>query len=396
MTDQNLLPVPVVLLASTEAGERDAAVLQALLELPGLVVLTHDMTEDADGDLRVRRTIADAGGTRSDVTVDLDHPCLGCLAREDLVPALAELHDDALAVLVVLPLGADLQPAARTIEQHLHAELAGYRPAGVVMVARDEAVVAGLAGGDEDLLLHLVSADVLVLSDGGQEPVRQATLDLVEALRGPGSAVVPDLGGAWLEAALTRSLDAEALAHRSDPATAGTHHDLDPAARTGKQVNVHTPHMRFATATMDVTRSGVWRLVLATDRPLHPGRLLRSARALAPEHTVSRGRFVVANRPDSPCGWQGVGGTLRIGPANGHAGVAAGGAAGVGAVGEDDVGTRIVVVGRGGNPVNAVAAFERMIVTEEEHLPPAGWADAPDPLTPFLGPVGARGAGEAA
>jgi hypothetical protein len=47
------ISVPVILLASTSAAERDSAILNAMLDLPGLVVLTHDMTGDDDGDVEI-------------------------------------------------------------------------------------------------------------------------------------------------------------------------------------------------------------------------------------------------------------------------------------------------------------------------------------------------------
>lgn len=390
VSDPSLLPVPVVLLAATEAAERDSAILQALLELPGLTVLTHDLTEDEDedGGTRTRRTVVDAGGTRSDVDVDLDHPCLGCLVREDLVPALAELHRQRpVAVLVALPLGADLHPVAYALGLHQDA-LAGYRLAGTVAVARDETVVDQLVGEDEDLLAHVVCADVIVLSDGGAGTVTPAATDLVDALRAAGTTVVPDVTGPWLDAALAGSLDVDELERRADPTTARRHHELDPATPTGKDVRLHTPQLRFASATLDIATSGVRRLVLTTDRPLHPERVMAGAQAFAAMRTVARGRFTVADRPGTVVGWQGVGGAITWGSPLGS---------GSGREpGSDDreSGTHLVVVGTGGSPVGAAAAFERMIANEAEATAArAGRGSARDPLAPYLGAAdrGTRG-----
>jgi hypothetical protein len=366
------ISVPVILLASTSAAERDSAILNAMLDLPGLVVLTHDMTGDDDGDVEIRRRVTTAAGLVTDQPVHLDHPCLGCLAREDLVPALADLlpHHPG-AVLVALPLGADLLPATSTVAGRLDGALAGYRLAGTVAVQSGHGLIGSLDDGDEDVLTHLAEADVVVVTDAGLGAVPNRARSLADALRSAGSVLVDGIDGRWFDAAIVRTADPEVLARRSDPAHAC------PAV-PGEGAAIEEDGTVF-------WPGGVWRAELTADLPLEPGRLLDEAPRIAAPGLASRGRFAVANRHGVPCGWVGVGASVRLGtlPAASCPVTSDGRARGMD--GRPGAATRLVVVGYDADPERVAQAFARAVSTASEAAEARANPSADDPLAPYLG-----------
>jgi hypothetical protein len=366
------ISVPVILLASTSAAERDSAILNAMLDLPGLVVLTHDMTGDDDGDVEIRRRVTTAAGLVTDQPVHLDHPCLGCLAREDLVPALADLlpHHPG-AVLVALPLGADLLPATSTVAGRLDGALAGYRLAGTVAVQSGHGLIGSLDDGDEDVLTHLAEADVVVVTDAGLGAVPNRARSLADALRSAGSVLVDGIDGRWFDAAIVRTADPEVLARRSDPAHAC------PAV-PGEGAAIEEDGTVF-------WPGGVWRAELTADLPLEPGRLLDEAPRIAAPGLASRGRVAVANRHGVPCGWVGVGASVRLGtlPAASCPVTSDGRARGMD--GRPGAATRLVVVGYDADPERVAQAFARAVSTASEAAEARANPSADDPLAPYLG-----------
>lgn len=352
--------VPVVLLGSTEAVERDAAILSALLDVPGLVVITYDLHGEDGDEPAVRRVVTDSGGVRQDVGVLLDHLCLGCMMQEDAVPAIAELGEEPIpGVLLALPLGVEIYPAVQSLLGHMGpgGELDGFRLGATVVVTTSTGVAEQLDDADEELLTQLVEADVVVISDGDSRDASEVGGDLADALRWSASRRFDELCGSWLDQALRLRHDPQALERRADPAS----------AEPGRGVNA----CELGDDGTEVAASGVWRLVLHSDRPLHPDRLMADIELLGGAGAISRGRFRVANRPDALCDWQAVGGSVRIGTA------------GRVSVGTD---TRLVVVGHGRGHREIREAFGRALVTDaEQREGPSAWFGRPDPLLPYLG-----------
>ncbi|MFZ5872306.1 MAG: hypothetical protein ACOYXW_17485 [Actinomycetota bacterium] len=83
-----LSPLPVTVLASIDPVLRDSTAFTAVADVPGTVVVTHDLAE-ADGRGTMRRVVADVTGIVEDVTIPLDHSCLGRALREDVLPRRA-------------------------------------------------------------------------------------------------------------------------------------------------------------------------------------------------------------------------------------------------------------------------------------------------------------------
>lgn len=345
-------PVPVVVLATTDAVERDVALLTALVDTPGLVAVVQELSADNGDTQLVRRVLTAAGEQR--VPVPLEHACAGCAMREDAVPAIVELlDDDPTCVVLALPLGAEILPATRTLHAAIGVGvLHGIRVAGTVVVTSTRHLLDALDDGDDAVTAQLIGADVVVATGGGR-----AARDVVDALRSPTSQVLSDVCEPWLDLALTIEHDDDALERRCDPQTTGRGFGLHGVA-TGEDVRT--------------APSGVWETELRSPRAVHPDRLLRVVQALGAAGTVSRGRFWVPNRPDAVCGWDAVCGQVSIGVA--------------GSWDVADRETYLHVVGFDADPAHVREAFEAALLTAEEHAHgPAAWLGRPDPLRPYLG-----------
>lgn len=349
MTDS---PVPVVVLATTDAVERDVALLTALVDTPGLVAVVQELSAGDDGDAQlVRRVLTAAGEQRH--PVPLEHACAGCAMREDAVPAIVELlDDDPTCVVLALPLGAEILPATRTLHAGLGVgALHGIRVAGTVAVASTRHLLDALDDGDDAVTAQLIGADVVVATGGGR-----AARDVVDALRSPTSHVLTDACEPWLDLALAIDHDDDALERRCDPQTMGRGFGLQ----------------RVSGGDIRTAPSGVWETELRSARGVHPARLLRVVRTLGADGTVSRGRFWVPNRPDAVCGWDAVSGQVSIGVA--------------GSWDVADRETYLHVVGFDADPARVREAFEAALLTAEEDAEgPAAWLGRPDPLRPYLG-----------
>lgn len=357
--------IPVVVLAATDPTEREAALVTALLDSPGVVAIVHDLEQRGE-DVVLRRRIVDPRGASTDEIIPMEHACPGCALREDAVPAIADLlRRRPRGIVLALPLGAEILPATRTLQAHSgpDGDLPGIRLAHPVAVVALADVMSDLLDGDDALLSHLVSADVLVLApDPGAPSTPDASLAaargsaFADAWRWASSTRYDDACHPWLETALTGSHDPDALERRHDPAS------LDPADHHGTTGTTGTGEQA----------SEVWTLELLSDRPFHPERVLASMSELATAHTVSRGRFWLPNRPDSVCGWEALGGTVCVGVA--------------GPWDEAEPTTALRVTGVGDGAPEVRRAFERALLDDAEMAAgPAIWLGQPDPFEQYLG-----------
>jgi G3E family GTPase len=280
--------VPVVVLTSMDPVLRDSTVFAAVADVPGVVVLRHDLSS-ARSTGTMRRVVSDVGGVVEDETLLLEHSCLSCALREDVLPTLARLVRAGrwAAVVLALPVASDPVPVLRA----LGGELAGGEVARLVHVSSVLAVVdgAGFAGDlfGEDLLAdrglatvpedrrsvgEVLAAQVeaadLVVAHGLADAVAR---DLLAHLGGPAVPVVEDLHGL---------AGAELLRDR---------HDVVRGARTGD------PRWVEPTGAQDTDR--VWTLDLHSWRPMHPARLLDRIETLAAGPCRGRGRLWLPTRP---------------------------------------------------------------------------------------------------
>ncbi|MFC7490770.1 MULTISPECIES: GTP-binding protein [unclassified Knoellia] len=365
--------LPVFLVAGLAEAPMSAAALGLQCDLPGSVLLRHDIHVEQR---TLTRTIADLSGILEREVIDVEHLCVACAVREDIVPTLERLA--ALgrweAVVTHLPLAADPTQVCRVVEPD-HGRSRGFRVAGVVVGLEGESVRADLVGDD------LLSERGLATSVGDRRGVAEVTsslieyadvvtvfgesdgvdLGLVDALSRPGAMVLTDWPG----------LHARDLLH-------GIHDHAASEAWVDEVRRDAVPQPRTP---------GVWTLDLVSDRPLHPDRLQAEIAALATGGHRSRGCFHLPSRPGAVCGWSGAGDALSIGT--------------VGEWGGEQPITRIVVHGlvdegslTAGSAVAArkdviQRAFESALLTDDELTSAAFLELRSDGLETWLGPIDA-------
>lgn len=135
---------PVVIVGGLHADARRAAVARLLADVPGSVVLHHDLATAAAG--TVVRTVRDATGILAAGEAPLVNDCACCALREDLVPELVRLAEAGGTPLAVVELWDSVEPKAM-------AEVVtagGFTVAGVV-TAVDPALVLPYLGNGDDL-----------------------------------------------------------------------------------------------------------------------------------------------------------------------------------------------------------------------------------------------------
>jgi hypothetical protein len=120
--------VPVLTVSSVDPVLRASACAGLLFDLPGAVVVQHDLEPvDDEGASLLRRTVFDTAGTRERAEVRLEHGCLSGALREDVLPTLLRLAAGRPAALVLtLPVTAEPLPVVRAlIESGTRAGAAG-------------------------------------------------------------------------------------------------------------------------------------------------------------------------------------------------------------------------------------------------------------------------------
>ncbi|PRY12170.1 G3E family GTPase [Kineococcus rhizosphaerae] len=288
--------LPITLVTSVHPLQRDLATGAVFCDVPGAVVLRYDLLPDG-----LRRVVSDAAGIVEDVLVPLEHACLGCAQREDVLPTVAAIAASGRwsDLVLALPVAADPAPllAALCAEEDLR-EVVAVR--GVVAVVEAAGVVEDLLGdallserstasGDDDeravgevLAQQLDEADLVVADGIPDEHART----LLAHLCGPAVPVLP--------------LDRVDATQLTAPLGGGhrTSVRADPLA-------VHRPPV--------TDTCGVWTTELTSAHTLHPGRLLERIEDLGAGRLRARGTFRLTTRPGTVCEWNGAGGQLSIG-----------------------------------------------------------------------------------
>ncbi|MBM7518043.1 GTP-binding protein [Nocardioides nitrophenolicus] len=348
--------VPLVLLAGVDPEAMATAMVGLQFSLPEAVAVRHEI--DPERGL-LTRTVSDLSGIVETHETLLEHACVTCAIREDILPTLERLARDGRwhSIVAHLPVGAEAGHlcAALTWDTRLARFL---RVATVVTALSGRHPVRDLVGDDlladrglhcapddrrgvgEVLAAMVEYADALVL-DGDADPVARS---LVAALARPGVALLDGahgLDGGQLLGGLHQR------AHR-DGWTSPTRSDPLPELRA----------------------EGVWRVDLRSPRPFHPERLLESLELLGGGAHRSRGCFWLPTRPGRAVEWDGAGGQLSIGD---HAGW-----------GRRTPFTRIVLTGVGVAPAHLRDAFADLLVADGER---GSWSASEDGFEPWLGPI---------
>ncbi|MFF1452892.1 GTP-binding protein [Streptomyces sp. NPDC058274] len=299
----------VAIVGGLHADARRAAVERLLTDVPGSVALHHDLATATAG--TVVRTVRDRTGLLSAGEAPLVNDCACCALREDLVPELERLADAGLTRLAVVELWDSVEPKAM-------AEVvasSGLTLTGVITAVDPALLLPYLGNGDDladvglaaaatdrrtvadTLARQLEYAPVLALVDSPEadDEDRALLAQLHPTARqvpvGRGASVSPETGSAGagrsaLAAAALAGFDVEAAAAAQHPASALLPTEADAC--------------------------GVATLVWHRRRPFHPERLYAALEDLTCAAARSRGRFWLADRPDTLLHWDAAGGALCV------------------------------------------------------------------------------------
>ncbi|MFI6375398.1 CobW family GTP-binding protein [Streptomyces sp. NPDC050546] len=306
----------VVIVGGLHADARRAAVARLLADVPGSVALHHDLATAAAG--TVVRTVRDATGVLDAGEAPLVNDCACCALREDLVPELERLADAGRTPLAVVELWDSVEPKAMA-----EVVTAGGLTVTGVLTAVDPALVLPYLGNGDDLAdggLAAAATDQRTVADTFARQLEYAPVlavaespeaddedrELLAQLH-PTARQVPigrgDLADGPAEDGLT------VPAPRRRPLT-----PLAEAALAGFDVEAAAAaqHPACALLPAEADAHGVSTLVWSRRRPFHPERLYAALEDLTCAAARSRGRFWLADKPDTLYHWDAAGGALCV------------------------------------------------------------------------------------
>ncbi len=352
------MQTPVVLVTGVDPEAMATTMVGLQFGLPGAVAVHHHI--DVERQV-LTRTVSDLTGVLEKHEIELEHACVSCAIREDILPTLERLARAGRwqSIVAHLPVGGEAGQVCWVLA----------RETRVARLLRVSAVVAAL---------------------GARHPVRDLLGDDLLAERGLHSSHddrrgVGEVLGGMVEHADVVVLDgtAEPVAHglvrtlaRPDATIVTGASELDSATLTGGlHEHARTEAWTAPTRALDLPRTGaegIWQLDLRSSRPFHPGRLLASLDQIGTGPHRSRGCFWLPTRPGRVIAWDGAGGQLSVGH---H-----------GPWGDRSPFTRIVLTGVGVAPDHAREAFAAMLVHPSE-TGSSGWQAGEDGFEPWLGPI---------
>ncbi|KMS79770.1 cobalamin biosynthesis protein CobW [Streptomyces leeuwenhoekii] len=298
------MSLPVVIVGGLHADARRAAVARLLADVPGSVVLHHDLATAAAG--TVVRTVRDATGVRSAGEAPLVNDCACCALREDLVPELGRLADAGGTPLAIVELWDSVEPKAM-------AEVVtagGFTVTGVI-TAVDPALVLPYLGNGDDLAeggLAAAATDQRTVADTFARQLEYAPVLAVA------DSPEADDEDRELLAQLHPTARRVPIGH-GDPAGASSPASpLAEAALAGFDVEAAAAaqHPACALLPAEADAHGVTTFVWRRHRPFHPERLYAALEDLTCAAARSRGRFWLADKPDTLLHWDAAGGALCV------------------------------------------------------------------------------------
>ncbi|MFE2261699.1 GTP-binding protein [Streptomyces griseosporeus] len=355
----------VVIVGGLHADARRAAVERLLTDVPGSVALHHDLATAAAG--TVVRTVRDATGVLSAGEAPLVNDCACCALREDLVPELERLRDAGGTPLAVVELWDSVEPKAMA-----EVVVAGGLTLTGVITAVDPALVLPYLGNGDDLAergLAAAATDRRTVADTFARQLEYAPVLAVAdspeaddedrallAQLHPTARRIPVVPGEPADAHPTDHHPTDhhprlarhpidqpppPTRHPIDQPPPPTRHPIDqPPPPTRRPTDEHPPLTRhptpLATAALagfdieaaaaaqhpacallpsEADAHGVSTLVWRHRRPFHPERLYQALEELTCAAVRSRGRFWLADKPDTLLHWDAAGGALCVEPA---------------------------------------------------------------------------------
>ncbi|MGA5894529.1 GTP-binding protein [Streptomyces venetus] len=353
----------VAIVGGLHADARRAAVARLLADVPGSVVLHHDLATAAAG--TVVRTVRDATGVLDAGEAPLVNDCACCALREDLVPELERLAEAGRTPLAVVELWDSVEPKAM-------AEVVtagGFTVTGVI-TAVDPALVLPYLGNGDDLAdgglaaattdqrtvadtfaRQLEYAPVLAVAESPEADdedrellaqlhptAHQVPIDHIprpnpheptDPLR-PTSTADPAPGfspadGSALAPGLPPAADGSPFGGGRTPGPADDgltvppprRRPLPPLARAALagfdvEAAAAAQHPACALLPVEADAHGVSTLVWQRRRPFHPERLYAALEDLTCAAARSRGRFWLADKSDTLFHWDAAGGALCV------------------------------------------------------------------------------------
>lgn len=288
------MSLSVVIVGGLHADARKAAVTRLLADVPDTVVLHHDLATAAAG--TVVRTIRDASGLVSAGEAPLVNDCACCALREDLVPELRRLADAGDTRLAVVELWDSVEPKAMA-----EVVVAGGLPVTGVITAVDPALVLPYLGNGDDLAdggLAAAATDRRTVADTFARQLEYA----------------PVLAVTDSEEADEEDRELLAQLHPTARQIVIGHGDLAVAALAGFDVEAAAAaqHPACALLPAEADAHGVSTFVWHRSRPFHPERLYAALEDLTCAAARSRGRFWLADKPDTLLHWDAAGGALCV------------------------------------------------------------------------------------
>ncbi|MEU4095855.1 GTP-binding protein [Streptomyces sp. NPDC026673] len=268
-----------------------------LRAVPGSVALHHDLSTAREGS--VRRIARDVSGELDSGTAPLVNDCACCALREDLLPELERLTGSGLTRLAIVELWDSVEPKAMAEVICEHAGLS-MEVTGVITAVDPALVLPYLANGDDlaEAGLQAAPTDERTVGDTWVRQLEYA----------PVLALVHSEEADEQDAALLTQLHPTA---RHVDADSG---ELAAAALAGFDVEAAAAaqHPACALLPQEADEHGVSTLVWHRVRPFHPERLYQALEDLSCASARSRGRFWLADRPDTLLSWEAAGGALCV------------------------------------------------------------------------------------
>lgn len=290
------MTLPVVIIGGLHCDARKQVVDRLLHTVPGSVALHHDLATAATG--TVRRLVRDASGELSQAETPLVNDCACCALREDLLPELERLADSGMTRLAIVELWDSVEPKAM-------AEVVAHGSdvldlTGVITAVDPALVLPYLVNGDDlaDVSLAAAPTDQRTVGDTWARQLEYA----------PVLALVDSEEADDADRALLAQLHPTA---RQVPAGSG---ELAQLAFAGFDVETAAAaqHPACALLPQDADEAGVSTFVWHHLRPFHPERLYQALEDLCCAAARSRGRFWIADRPDTLLAWDAAGGALSV------------------------------------------------------------------------------------
>ncbi|MER6527774.1 GTP-binding protein [Streptomyces sp. NPDC001508] len=336
------MSLSVVIVGGLHADARRTAVARLLADVPGSVVLHHDLETAPAG--TVVRTVRDAGGLLAVGEAPLVNDCACCALREDLVPELRRLARDGRTRLAVVELWDSVEPKAMA-----EVVTAGGLTVTGVITAVDPALVLPYLGNGDDLAerglaaaatdqrtvadtfaRQLEYAPVLAVADSPEadDEDRELLSQLHPTARQVPIADSRSFGGATglpVEQVHAGEVGAPRGQDRPEAGDADTANAVGPAggrplpalaraALAGFDVEAAAAaqHPACALLPAEADAHGVATFVWRRHRPFHPERLYAALEDVTCAAARSRGRFWLADRPDTLLHWDAAGGALCV------------------------------------------------------------------------------------